>query len=223
MPISDNTIKLLWGRAAGVCSNPECRADLTVMIDRGHSFNVGEMAHVIAKSPDGPRGKGHAGSDEYPNLILLCPTCHRKVDKAPPGVYLAELLHAWKADHENAIRLNGKNLVFRSSQELKTFVARTLADNKAIWRDLGPRSATATTDPGSNLHEVWTLRKLNTIVPNNTRIVNAIEGNISLLTPGQAEAFRDFKSHASAFERHQYRRLDHYPEFPVHFEALMQP
>jgi hypothetical protein len=49
MPISDNDVKLLWGRAAGICSNPTCRADLTVLLDKSNNYNIGEMAHVIAK------------------------------------------------------------------------------------------------------------------------------------------------------------------------------
>ena len=87
MAISDNAVKILWGRAAGICSNPGCRSDLTILLDDGRGFNVGEMAHVIARRPAGPRGLSTAGSDEYENLVLLCPTCHRTVDKAPAGTF----------------------------------------------------------------------------------------------------------------------------------------
>jgi hypothetical protein len=223
MAISDNTAKLLWGRAAGICSNPGCRNDLTVLIEGNRSFNVGEMAHVIARSPEGPRGEVSGGSDEYENLVLLCPTCHRTVDKAPDGTYPPDVLHRWKAEHERAIRASGSNRVFRSSPELKAFVARALAENNAIWRSIGPRSEAATTDPGSNLHEAWALRKLDTIVPNNTKIINAVEANLGLLSHEETLAFFDFKSHAAAWERHQYQRLDTYPQFPVHFEEMMRP
>jgi hypothetical protein len=181
MAISDNTLKLLWGRAAGICSNPGCREDLTVLVEGSRSFNVGEMAHVIARSPEGPRGESGGGSDEYENLVLLCPTCHRTVDKAPKRIYPPALLHQWKADHERAVRASCANRVFSSAQELKTFVASALAENHALWRQMGPSSEAATTNPGSNLHEAWTLRKLDTIVPNNTKIVNAVEANIQLL------------------------------------------
>lgn len=223
MAISDNTSKLLWGRAAGICSNPGCREDLTVLVEGNRSFNVGEMAHVIAKSPKGPRGESGGGSDEYENLVLLCPTCHRTADKAPEGMYPPELLHRWKSDHERAIRASGTNRVYSSAEELKTFVVRTLAENHALWRSIGPKSETATTNPGSNLHEAWTLRKLDTIVPNNTKIVNAIEANIGLLSREEMLAFFDFKSHAAAWERHQYQKLDTYPQFPTQFEELMRP
>jgi hypothetical protein len=222
MAISDNNSKVLWGRAAGICTNPGCREDLTVLIEGYRSFNVGEMAHVIAKSPEGPRGESGGGSDEYDNLVLLCPTCHRKVDKAPEGMYPPESLHRWKIDHERTIRASGSNQVFSSVKELKTFVVRALAENSALWSSIGPKSETATTNPGSNLHEAWTLRKLDTIVPNNTKIVNAVEANINLLSEDEMLAFFEFKSHATAWERHQYQRLDAYPQFPTQFAELMR-
>lgn len=221
MAISDNTAKLLWGRAAGICSNPSCRTDLTVVIEGNRSFNVGEMAHVIARSQDGPRGITGGGSDEYENLVLLCPTCHRMVDKAPAGEYPTEMLLSWKSEHEEGIRSYGQNQAFTSINDLKSYVTKLLIENNAIWQTFGPKSETASTDPGSNLHELWTLRKLHTIVPNNTKIVNALEANYGLLSHDQAIAFMKFKLHVSAFEQHQYQRLDNYPPFPTIFSDLM--
>lgn len=221
MAISDNTVKLLWGRAAGTCSNPVCRTDLTVLLEDGRGFNVGKMAHVIASSPTGPRGVGTGGSDEYENLVLLCPTCHRTVDKAPAGTYSVAMLNQWKQDHESSIRSNGTALKFHSVVELKAYVARLLQENKALWSSLGPQSLVAQSDPGSNMHEVWALRKLDTIVPNNTKIINAVEANITLLNPAETASFFQFKIHAQALERHQYTRLDTYPMFPADFERAV--
>lgn len=221
MAISDNTVKLLWGRAAGTCSNPVCCTDLTVLLEDGRGFNVGEMAHVIASSPTGPRGVGTGGSDEYENLVLLCPTCHRTVDKAPAGTYSVAMLNQWKQDHESSIRSNGTALKFQSVVELKAYVARLLHENKALWSSLGPQSLVAQSDPGSNMHEVWALRKLDTIVPNNTKIINAVEANITLLNPAETASFFQFKIHAQALERHQYTRLDTYPMFPADFERAV--
>lgn len=221
MAISDNTVKLLWGRAAGTCSNPSCRTDLTILLEDGRGFNVGEMAHVIASSPTGPRGAGTGGSDEYRNLLLLCPTCHRLVDKAPTGTYSVETLQQWKQDHEKTVRTNGAALKFQSAAELKAHVARLLYENHALWSSLGPQSAVAQVDPGSNMHEVWALRKLDTIVPNNIKIINAVEANITLLNATETASFFQFKIHAQAFEQHQYKRLDAYPLFPADFEKAM--
>ncbi len=190
------------------------------MLQDEKSYNIGEMAHVIAKHTDGPRGIPAGGSDGYENLILLCPTCHRKIDKAPPGVYSEHMLHSWKREHEAAIRQPGSKIKFGASAEIKEFVSRLLAENRVLWQQLGPVSLVALPDPGSNLHHAWHLRKLDTIIPNNRKIINAIEANSSLLSVTEFEGFLAFKIHAQAFEAHQYQPLDSYPLFPSTFTEL---
>lgn len=218
MAIRDSDYKLLWGRAAGMCSNPKCRADLTKMLVGGGGYNVGEMAHIIAHSEGGPRGRPGGGSDEYSNLILLCPTCHTMIDKAPKGEFTEEMLLDWKANHEIEIRKRGSARRFESLDDLKLAVSRCLQENKYIWSTLGPKSETAMLDPGSNLSEIWELEKLSTIIPNNTEIINIIEHNSKLLGPDDCIIFLKFKAHASAFEQNQYGKLDQYPLFPMDFE-----
>jgi hypothetical protein len=124
MTISDMDCKLLWARAAGICSNPGCRQDLTVILEGPASYNIGEMAHIIAKRPGGPRGRiGIDGLNTYHNLILLCPTCHTRADKAPQE-YPEELLKSWKADHERQIRDRGAEVRFKSAALLKNSISR---------------------------------------------------------------------------------------------------
>ncbi|WP_271183643.1 HNH endonuclease, partial [Novosphingobium resinovorum] len=65
----------------------------------GESYLTGEMAHIVARQAEGPRGDGVGGDNSYENLILLCPTCHTRIDKAPNDFPVA-LLQKWKADHE---------------------------------------------------------------------------------------------------------------------------
>jgi hypothetical protein len=221
MSISETTAKLLWGRAAGICSNPTCKTDLTFILENGSGFNVGEMAHVIANKPGGPRGVEEGGSDGYENLLLLCPTCHRMIDKAPAGEYSIERLHEWKNAHEKSIRVNGSALKFQTNSELKGYIRRLLLENKMIWSTFGPNSDIAQNDPGSNSYEIWNLRKLKTIIPNNRKIINSIESNYALLNASETESFFFFKMHAEAFELHQYNRMDNYPTFPDSFERAM--
>ena len=217
MAISDSDAKILWGRAAGICSNPNCRRDLTVIFEQKGTYNVGEMAHIIARSPEGPRGNAKGGSDEYSNLILLCPTCHTAVDKAPAEQFPEAMLHKWKNEHEKSIRTAGKERSYKSLGELKKLVGPLLQENYALWRIFGPQSEIASADPGSNLHRVWTLRKLDRIVPNNQKIINVIEANQALLDAEALDAFIQFKLHAGAFEANQYGRVDSYPTFPQAF------
>jgi hypothetical protein len=222
MGISDSDAKILWGRAAGICSNPNCRRDLTVILEQKGTYNLGEMAHIIARSPDGPRGNAEGGSDEYANLILLCPTCHTTIDKAPTGQCPEAMLHQWKHDHEKSIRTAGKERSFGSLRQMKKFVGLLLQENHAVWSTFGPRSRAAGADPGSNLHKVWSLRKLDRIVPNNKRIINVIEANRELLNAPAMDAFIQFRLHAGAFEANQYDRVDSYPTFPQTFADIFK-
>jgi len=218
MTISDSDAKILWGRAAGICSNPTCRADLTAVLEQTASYNIGEMAHIIARKPAGPRGAPGGGPDTYANLIRLCPSCHRHIDKSPAGTYPEAMLHEWKRQHEEGIRAAGADRKFSTLEDLKQYVAPLLSENKALWKHFGPQSESALADPGSNVHIAWALRKIDRIVPNNRRILNAVEANRRLLGPRETEAAVAFRIHASAFETNQYRRLDTYPTFPAQFE-----
>jgi hypothetical protein len=204
--ISDVDSKLLWGRAAGICSNPQCKKDLTVILAQRGSYNIGEMAHIIARSVDGPRGQKQPGVDTYENLILLCPTCHTLVDKGP-SQYPGGLLHRWKSEHEKGIREAGASLMFDDATRLSAAISRVLQENFHIWKSFGPKSDIASSDPGSNASETWALRKLDAIIPNNSKMINVIENNLGLLSEKQYEAFLLFKNHAIAFEQNQYSRL----------------
>jgi 5-methylcytosine-specific restriction endonuclease McrA len=80
--ISEPEIKKLWGRSAGLCAFPGCGTDCLPVLS-GNVAVIGEMAHIIAREPDGTRGEPEGGPNDYDNLILLCPTCHTLVDKEP--------------------------------------------------------------------------------------------------------------------------------------------
>lgn len=103
MSISERDIKLLWGRAAAMCSFPECRMKLTQ--DKklaSDSFPLGEQAHIVGENMDSPRGESLLTEEErnsYFNLILLCPNHHTIIDKNPED-YPIEKLHLIKDQHE---------------------------------------------------------------------------------------------------------------------------
>lgn len=95
--MKDKDIKFLWGRSGNRCAI--CQLELT---PDGDKETLGEMAHVVARSPDGPRGEAdlqEAERDKYGNLILLCPTHHREIDKNYADWPIDRLLQV-KTDHE---------------------------------------------------------------------------------------------------------------------------
>jgi hypothetical protein len=72
------------------------------MAPDGSSTTLGEIAHIVARSAEGPRGDGLLPPDQrddYDNLILLCPTHHRIVDDNV-SEWPTERLIRMKVDHE---------------------------------------------------------------------------------------------------------------------------
>lgn len=98
---------MLWGRADGRCSKPDCRLDLYEdETETDAPTLVGENCHIVAESDDGPRPDPSMPLERqngYNNLILLCRNHHKVID-AQEGEYTVEKLHKMKADHEKWIR-----------------------------------------------------------------------------------------------------------------------
>lgn len=221
MPIAEKDIKQLWGGAGGYCSNPECRDRVAVTSAEGESYLTGEMAHIVARQAEGPRGDGTGGDNSYANLVLLCPTCHTRIDKAPEN-YPVEVLHQWKAQHEAWVDGWKQSANMGSTEELMTYISGLLAENGHYFERYGPRSDVAVANPTSSAYAIWTARKLDTILPNNRKIVYAIEINAQHVPVEISGVVREFKDHAQGYEQHQYERLDHYQLFPDEFRQLVE-
>lgn len=87
MSISTKTRKILWARAGGRCSFPECRR---VLIEDASDLEdeavVGDEAHIVSSRPDGPRADPAFQRDmldHYSNLVLFCRIHHKLVDDQP--------------------------------------------------------------------------------------------------------------------------------------------
>ena len=213
-------IKRLWGRAAGRCSYPTCGLDCLPLLDGDNPTVVGEMAHSIARSVKGPRGHSSGGHDGYSNLILLCPTHHRLVDRAPEGKFSTETLLEWKADHEREVANALTGPVFHERPQLNQFARTILAENHACWNTYGPESSTAKSKPNSTAGLFWSFRKLSLIVPNNRRLIRALELNSGLLDTHEYRIARNFVEHAEGFERNCTTPTEDVPRFPRMFESL---
>ena len=103
MAVSTRDKVILWGRAAARCSHPECRRSLVKNpAQSGADIVLGEIAHIVAQKPDGPRGDQPppGGSiDGQANLLLLCQEHHTSIDRQPDRFPVPMLLQ-WKIDHE---------------------------------------------------------------------------------------------------------------------------
>jgi hypothetical protein len=220
MAISEADIKRLWGKAAGICSSPGCNVNCLQFLDCDAPTVVGEMAHVIAKKESGPRGRPGGGGDTYSNLILLCPTHHTLVDRAPEGVFTTEMLLQWKQDHEGAIERSLASPLFLERESLDNFVQKLLIENRTCWATYGPESDEAKRNPNSSAGRIWQFRKLTFIVPNNRKIVKAIHANKHHFNPTEYLQACRFVEHAEGFETRCIKPVEGVPRFPTAFGEL---
>jgi hypothetical protein len=105
--IPDKEMKALIALSGGVCAFPGCNKWL---LEQGNADDdaafLGEMAHIIADSRQGPRGVSPMSDedrDKHTNLILLCGDHHTIID-AQPRTYSVSVLRRIKEDHEGRIR-----------------------------------------------------------------------------------------------------------------------
>jgi hypothetical protein len=213
---------MLWGRSAGRCAFPECPNLCVDTFEQAGTILVGEMAHVIAHSENGPRAvPSREGISSYDNLVLLCPYHHTIIDKAPHD-FPEEILRTWKTALELRVSKALDLPSFTNKRQLFGYAAKIMAENRAIHAHFGPCSPIARRNPLSNVAEVWRAKKTERIVPNNAVVVAAFERFRDLLTQDELAVFERFRVHAIAFEMSSVERLDGAPKFPADFGALLE-
>jgi hypothetical protein len=101
--ISEEDVKLLWGRAAERCAFPACRKVLSQTPEGASAtYPLGKQAHIVSHAKGGVRDDGSLSDEErdsYANLILVCAEHHDVIDHEP-DVYSVAKLHDLKSNHE---------------------------------------------------------------------------------------------------------------------------
>lgn len=98
---SEIVMKSVFGRQNGLCAFPKCNAPLIVEVD-GEDTIVGQLAHIVSDSRQGPRGHvaiAEKDRDKAINFVGLCGRHHKVVDDHPQRYPIAVML-AMKADCE---------------------------------------------------------------------------------------------------------------------------
>jgi hypothetical protein len=96
----------LWGKAAGRCQYEGCNEPLWLDTLTKVEFNAAYIAHIIADSPEGPRGHPTLSRQleaDITNLMLLCDKHHRLIDREDIVGHPVERLRAMKDHHEQRI------------------------------------------------------------------------------------------------------------------------
>jgi hypothetical protein len=102
--IQDFVKILLFARAGGRCEFDGCNKYLLEHHLTLTAGNYAQMAHIVAFSEDGPRGKKKRPSDinNVENVMLMCPDCHKLVDDEPDK-FSRLALEGYKRRHEERI------------------------------------------------------------------------------------------------------------------------
>lgn len=96
---SERTIKRLFALSGNVCAFPGCQLPIV----ESSGTVTGEICHICAQSPDGPRYNPKQDAEEnnsFDNLLLLCRRHHKVID-SEPDVYSVDALKEIKSIHEN--------------------------------------------------------------------------------------------------------------------------
>lgn len=106
MAITPKDLRILYQRSGNRCAFPTC-SKILIQPDSTVENPVvsSEVAHIVSRSPDGPRGRyalPQEERDRYGNLILLCEEHHHLVDGAWQE-YSVERLRQIKDEHEALI------------------------------------------------------------------------------------------------------------------------
>ena len=100
-------VKTLFAHSRNLCffnivdggDRKTCEVPLTQL---GQRRCLGEVAHISADKPGGPRYDPTMSEPERQserNLILLCPNCHKRIDDLEPERFTVQALQAMKERH----------------------------------------------------------------------------------------------------------------------------
>jgi hypothetical protein len=98
MKPTQSTLKRLFALSGNRCAFPKCQAPLT-----HNDTLLGEVCHIKADSPGGPRYDAAQTADErqhFGNLIVMCPTHHTVIDDDEISFSVSRLQQI-KTDHES--------------------------------------------------------------------------------------------------------------------------
>lgn len=124
----------LWARSAGRCQYRGCGEDLVGDLISGRKDPLfGFIAHIVADSPEGPRGhlfRSPQLAKNLENLMLLCARHHKLVDVDGLAEHPEDYLLAMKAEQESRIALLTGIDQDRASHVLR--FAASIGSNEAL-------------------------------------------------------------------------------------------
>lgn len=98
---------ILCARAGGRCQFEGCNEKLFIEGLTFKELNKSNIAHIVAASPEGPRGSedSYELSDKIDNLMLMCQEHHKLIDDYPEQYTVAKLIEMKKYQEERVERI----------------------------------------------------------------------------------------------------------------------
>ncbi|WP_068817069.1 nucleotidyltransferase [Phormidesmis priestleyi] len=226
--IATNIARKLWAQCGGFCQNPSCNKYLFAEVE-DDVVSLANVAHIIGHGKSGPRSEhelaDYIDKDGIDNLIMLCLECHKVVDELE-NKFSVERMQAWETAHETKINSLFAFPQIHNERELLEQVNELLTENRFIFEEYGPFSKKVLQGGSGDAITIWRRRCLDTILPNNQRIVGLIEANKRNF-PYPWEVYRQmmgYKLHADSFRDNCLleKKVNDYKLFPREFDDFIK-
>ena len=218
------TEKRLFASSAGYCQRPGCTTPL--FRDTGTKVvHLAEMAHIFAANNDGPRANPAMPAEErgaFENLILLCPTCHTMIDKAPQD-FPDNTVIGWKQEHERKLAQLFGAQEFSTREETFLAIKPLMSQNRMIHQQLNPELEYRY-NPEAEEASQWKLKMVEQIIPNSRRVLSILDVNTRLMTEEEEVALELFRQHVYDLEARHIAKIPTGAQsrFPIQMNEMMR-
>lgn len=136
--IKPKDYKILCTKSGNRCAMPDCRKILVVDATANDPASLVAMrSHIKGEKHGSARYDANMSDKErnaHSNLILVCPSCHKKIDDQP-NTYTVEELCKIKQEHENWIVASTEQAVVDVTFAELSVVAKYIASGRASTSD----------------------------------------------------------------------------------------
>jgi len=162
--ILKSTRKILWGKSGGKCAIS--KTDLVQKKADNQNYPVGIEAHIEGLNPNSARYNPNMSDDErnsYENLILVCPTCHTKIDNNT-DTYTVKKLKKIKEEHEKWVEENLKshmpNVSFAELEVITKYLTSATAPKEEYLTVIPPKEKIRKNNLSSEVENLITMGML---------------------------------------------------------------
>lgn len=109
-----------------------------MIFDLEHETLIGTIAHIRAKSEQGPRFDKDQSEDEnrsFSNLMAMCANHSKIIDGTKSGDFSVETLKKWKIEHEQRVSNSGDRSWIKPANSITEITSESEHLNFSYWVD----------------------------------------------------------------------------------------